>query len=221
MTAFDLNEFAASCGVKNPAEFLGKCEILRKFLEEYNRNVNLTRLTSPEDFYAKHVADSLSIAHFFPEITTEKLKIADIGCGAGFPSLILALAYPLLEITAIDSIGKKITFVKLASEKLLLDNLTAIHGRSVELNCRQEYQHRFDIVTARAVAPSPKICREASRFPAKNGRFIFYKTPQQSAEERPELDKLSNMRWENSPVFTLPGDAGERLFSTGKYLKNS
>ena len=214
---FDLADFAAGCGVKNVDDFTGKCRILHSFLTEYNTHVNLTRLTSEEDFYFKHVADSLSIARFFPEITDSKLNIADIGCGAGFPSLILALAFPLLRVTAIDSVGKKITFVKLAAEKLALTNLQAVHGRSVELNCKAEYQNRFDIVTARAVAPSPKIYREANRFLCKNGRFIFFKTPSQAAEEAPVLQEVKNMSWKNTPAFTLPGDAGERVFTVGKF----
>ena len=212
---FDLVSFAAGCKVRQPEKFAEKCAFLHRLLAEYNTRINLTRLTSEEDFYFKHVADSLSIARFFPEIAEHNLAIADIGCGAGFPSLILALAFPQLHITAIDSIGKKITFVKLAAENLGLDNLTAIHGRSVELNCRQEYQHRFDIVTARAVAPTPKIYKEANRFIRKNGRYIFYKTPSQAAEEAPLLKEMKNIFWENTPVFTLPGDAGERVFTTG------
>lgn len=212
----DLSAYFSGCGVGSLQKFSEQCEKLRVFLEEYNTHVNLTRLTSPEDFYFKHIADSLSIARCFPELTVKPLVIADIGCGAGFPSLALAMAFPQLQITAIDSIGKKITFVKSAAEKLNLNNLTAIHGRSVELNCKAEFQNKFDIVTARAVAPSPKIYREANRFIKRNGRYIFYKTPQQAAEEAPLLANIKGMTWSNSSSFNLPGAAGERLFTIGK-----
>ena len=212
---FDLEGFAGSCGVKFPAVFSEKCRILHDYLCECNQHVNLTRLTSEEDFYFKHVADSLSIAGVFPEFADEPLKIADIGCGAGFPSLILAAAFEQLEITAIDSIGKKINFVRDAAKLLNLENLHAVHGRSVELNCKEEFRNRFDVVTARAVAPSPKIFKEANRFINRNGRFIFYKTPVQAEEEKEELAKIKNIHWHNSAVFTLPGNAGERLFTTG------
>lgn len=207
--------FVQSCGIADLDAFVSKCAMLHEYLIECNKSVNLTRLTSPEDFYFKHVADSLSIAVCFPEITMEKLSIADIGCGAGFPSLILAAAFPQLQITAIDSIGKKIKFVADAAELLQLTNLTAIHGRSVELNCRQEYKKRFDIVTARAVAPSPKICKEASNFPKYNGRFILYKTPGQAEEEKILLAEMKNFSWQNTGVFILPGNSGERLFTVG------
>ena len=215
---FDFAGFAEKANVAAPECFVEKCEFLRCFLEEVNKEINLTRITGKTDFELKHASDSLLLPIVFPELTTRNLKIADIGCGAGFPSLILALAFPHWQITAIDSIGKKITFVKLAAEKLMLNNLTAIHGRSTELNHRKEFQKKFDIVTARAVAPSPKIYREASKLIKKEGRFIFYKTPQQAAEESELLEKIKEVKWSNSPVFTLPGNAGERLFTTGKII---
>ena len=212
---FDLIPFAVSCNVKNSALFAEKCASLHKYLCECNEHVNLTRLTSEEDFYIKHVADSLIIAQVFPEIATEHFAIADIGCGAGFPSLILALAFENLEITAIDSIGKKIKFVQDAADLLGLKNIRTVHGRSVELNCKKEFQNRFDIVTARAVAPTPKIYKEANKFIRTDGRYIFYKTPLQAAEETEELKKIRNISWKNSETYTLPADAGERLFTVG------
>ena len=212
---FDLPVFASSCNVADTAVFAEKCAVLHKYLCECNEHVNLTRLTSKEDFYIKHVADSLLIARVFPEIAVEHFAIADIGCGAGFPSLILALAFENLEITAIDSIGKKIKFVQDAAVLLGLKNIRTIHGRSVELNCKKEFQNRFDIVTARAVAPTPKIYKEANRFIRSSGRYIFYKTPLQATEEAEELMKIKSVSWKNSAVYPLPDDAGERLFRVG------
>ena len=212
---FDFAGFAGKAGVAEPEAFAEKCEELRCFLEEVNKEVNLTRITGKTDFEQKHAADSLLLPLAFPELVTCNLKIADIGCGAGFPSLILALAFPHWQITAIDSIGKKVNFVRQAAEKLNLTNLTAIQGRAVELNRKAEFQKKFDIVTARAVAPSPKIYRETDKFPASKGKWIFYKTPGQAAEELPELGKIKNICWEVSPEITLPGDAGTRVFVKG------
>lgn len=212
---FNLTEFAGKAGVSAPEEFVCRCDKLRQFLEKYNESVNLTRITGENEFNIKHVADSLLLPMVFPELRGKALRVADIGCGAGFPSLVLAMAFPEWEICAIDSIGKKVTFVRLAAEMLGLTNLTAIQGRAVELNRKAEYQRRFDIVTARAVAPSPKIYRETDKFTAKNGRWIFYKTPGQAAEELPELQKLAKVKWEVTPDIELPGDAGSRLFTVG------
>ena len=84
----------------------------------------------------------------------------------------------------------------------------------IEISCPEECA-----VTARAVAPSPKIYRETDKFTKRSGKWIFYKTPGQAAEELPELQKSKLIRWEVSPEIALPGDAGTRLFVTGQRLK--
>ena len=213
---FELAGFAAAAGISAPEQFADRCEILRELLEKVNQEVNLTRITGKADFDLKHAADSLLLPMVFPELTKKPLNIADIGCGAGFPSLILALAFPHWQISAIDSIGKKVNFVRQAAELLQLKNLTAIHGRAGELNRKAEFQRKFDIVTARAVAPSPKIFRETDKFIKPNGMWIFYKTPGQAAEELPELRKIKNIHWEVTGEIALPDDAGTRVFVNGK-----
>ena len=199
--SFELEKFAAECQVADPAFFAAHCEKLRLFLEETNKHINLTRITGKEEFDLKHAADSLVIARFFPEITSENYQIADLGCGAGFPSLILALAYPRLQITAIDSTLKKLRFVESAAQTLGLKNLKTVHGRIEELNRQQSFRNKFHIVTARAVAESPLLAKAASGFPCRGGRFIFYKTPGQAAGELPVFGSA----WHMTPEFELPG----------------
>ena len=211
--SFDLHLFASECHVADPENFVRRCEELRLLLEETNKHVNLTRITGKEEFDLKHAADSLVIARFFPEITSGVHRIADLGCGAGFPSLILALAYPELQITAIDSTQKKLRFVESAAQTLGLGNLRTVHGRIEELNRQQEFRRHFDIVTARAVAESPKLAKAASGFPCKGGRFIFYKTPGQASEELPVL----GAQWQMTPEFELPGCGARVMVYSEKY----
>ena len=204
--SFDLEAFAARCQVEDPARFAAGCEELRLLLEEANKCVNLTRITGKEEFDLKHAADSLLIVRFFPELLTGAFQVADLGCGAGFPSLILALANPRLRISAIDGTLKKLVFVENAARSLGLAGVTVVHGRAEELNRRQEFRGRFDFVTARAVAESPKLARAASAFPRRGGRFVFYKTPGQAAGELP----LLGSKWHVTSAFDLPG-CGERV----------
>ena len=212
--SFDLEKFAAESFVENPALFAEKCEKLRLFLEETNKFINLTRITGKEEFDLKHAADSLVIARFFPEITSGSYEVADLGCGAGFPSLILALAYPGLKITAFDSTLKKLKFVDSAAELLGLKNLKTVHGRIEELNKQTEYRNRFDFVVARAVSESPKLSKAASGFPKrKGGRFVFYKTPGQAAEELPILKE----KWQMTPEFELPGCGARVMVFSEKF----
>ncbi len=199
------------------AKFAEGAEKLRLFLEETNRHVNLTRLTGEKDFYIKHVIDSLAPGKYFPEYTAESAAVADIGCGAGFPSLILALAYPQLRLTAIDSTGKKIAFVAAAAKMLNLKNLHAVQGRSTEMNCKAEFRHRFDLVVARAVAPAPRIVADSDNFLRKSGKYVLYKTPDQASEDLPVLRKMGG-NWQQSDIFELPEDAGRRCFVFGNLL---
>lgn len=214
---FDLGAFAVSCHVGDVPDFLDGCDRFYEFLIETNRTMNLTRITGKEEFRIKHVADSLAIAREFPEFATEKLIVADIGCGAGFPSLILALAFPQLRVTAIDSTGKKTMFVGRAAELLKLRNIEVVHGRGCELNRRREFRGRFDVVTARAVGSAPVVFLEVPDFVKRQtGRFIFYKTPNQAAEDLEALKitgrKYPSFEWRAGTEFELPCDAGRRVF---------
>lgn len=214
MAELALADFARRCQVAEIDKFIRNCEKLHELLQECNKLYNLTRIVDKSDFEVKHIIDSLAIALDFPEIAEEKLHIADIGCGAGFPSLILALAYPALEICAIDSTGKKINFVRQAAEALSLKNVHPTQGRSVELNRKKEFQGKFDIVTARAVAPAEKISSESSNFLTPDGRYILYKTPAQKAEEEKLLAKDNKFLW--SYTAERQYEYGSRLFFVGR-----
>ena len=214
MEHFRLSDFSAGCGVADAERFVRLCGRFFELLSSANARFNLTRITSREDFEVKHVADSLAVARCFPELAHGAWRIADVGCGAGFPSVVLAAAFPELEVTAIDSTHKKIDFVAEAARELGLDNLHPVAGRAVELARLPEFCGRFDVVTARAVATADKICREGRKMLVPGGRFILYKTPGQ-ADELSAVGADRAVRWESTREFSLPGDAGKRLFMVG------
>lgn len=203
---FDLIQYALECNAADPQKFAAQAENLRDIILEANKSVNLTRITDPVEFMVKHVADSLAIGKFFPEEISNASEVADLGCGGGFPTLVLAMAYPHLHVTGIDSTGKKVRLVQETAGKLGLSNVSVIHGRVEELNRKKEFMHRFDIVTARAVAQGKILAKYASNMPKENGSFIFYKTPQQAAED------LETLRWLTTPAYELPLDMGTRVF---------
>lgn len=222
--AFCLKEFAARCKVSDPARFVEEVNRFYQLVIETNRTLNLTRITEPESFLIKHIADSLAISIYFPEFATEKMKVLDIGCGGGFPSLVLAMAFPNLRITAVDSTGKKIAFVESAAKILNLRNVEAVKGRSCELNRNSQFKHQFEVVTCRAVAPASVIYADADNLPkSKIGRFILYKTPKQAIEDLATLKvkcAKQPITWQVTETFALPEDAGERLFLYSAYSGN-
>ncbi len=216
---FDLDDFASQCGIPDIEKFRTQMIELYKLLSEYNDVTNVTRITDEPEFWSKHVADSFAIGRFFPELAESQVTLADIGCGAGFPSLVLAAAWPGLDITAIDSIGRKTRFVELAAEKLGLNNLKVVTARSKELLHLPEWKERFDIVTARAVADARKLFRETRTLVKKEGRFIFYKTPSQVKDDLPQVVSASKQYgcdWLISEEFELPGAGGARQFLYSK-----
>ena len=193
-----------------------KCSMLYEILCIANEQVNLTRIDSEEGFWIKHVADSLMLGVAFPDLTTKNLRVGDIGCGAGFPSLVLAMAYPAWQISAIDSVGKKTAFVESAAVGLELKNLTVINGRTREMGHKPIYQKKFDLLTARAVGVIPTIYADARRLIADHGRWIFYKTPDQAAQEletlRTNPPPGARLKWQATALEELPDNAGSRLF---------
>ena len=111
--------------------------------------------------------------------------------------------------------GKKTAFVERAAATLGLRNCQVITGRSCELAHQGTCKHRFDVVTARAVAPARTIWKDARDFTNRRGRFILYKTPEQAATDLPEVAEASRrngITWSLTPVFELPENCGSRLF---------
>jgi 16S rRNA (guanine527-N7)-methyltransferase len=186
---------------------------LYELLTAANSKFNLTRIESKESFLIKHVIDSMALLEHFPELAGRSLSVADVGCGAGFPSLVLAILCPQWRICAIDSIAKKTNFVRSAAGELALGNLEVVTGRACELNRQKSFQYRFDLVTARAVGPAAKLASETSRFLKPGGKYIFYKTPHTLDEEIGALkQKFPRIKWHSGDIYDLPEDAGSRIF---------
>ncbi len=141
-----------------------------------NRQQNLTRITSPADFWEKHLWDSLSSIVGVPaEVLNNKLQILDVGTGAGFPGIPLAIAFPHWRITLLDSTLKKIAFVNDLIAKLKLDNATGIVARAEALARVPGDRASYDLALVRAVS-KPSVCAEYSLpFVKKGGLAILYR----------------------------------------------
>lgn len=127
---------------------LNQLEIYKDFLIEYNKNTNLTTITDEKDIYLKHFYDSLTIRKVID--LSKYNNLIDVGTGAGFPGMVLAIAYPNLNVTLLDSNNKKIKFLEELKEKLNIDNVSIINDRSEEYALNNI--DKYDIVTSRAVA---------------------------------------------------------------------
>ena len=157
-------------------------------LVEWNEKMNLTAITDKEDVYLKHFYDSLTIAF---DYKLNDQSLCDIGAGAGFPSIPLKIVYPDLKITIVDSLTKRITFLKHLTEVLGLTNVNPISARAEEYAI--EHRESFDIVTARAVARLNILDELCLPLVKLNGYFITLKglkAKEELLEAKQGIEKL-------------------------------
>jgi 16S rRNA (guanine527-N7)-methyltransferase len=164
-------------------------EYMKLFLEE-NSKVNLISKNDEKYLWEKHVFDSLSFRLFYEKYCNGRkdLKLLDIGTGGGFPSIPVAIFYPEIEVTALDSIGKKIRAVEVIGKGLGLKNLRPVCMRVENLD------EKFDVVTSRAVSSLKNICEYALPKLDKGGYFVAYKsrkTPKEIDEAQRIIKKYN------------------------------
>lgn len=143
---------------------------LNKFYQlliEWNKKINLTRITQEEDVYLKHFYDSLTIVKAVD--LSKKETLCDVGSGAGFPGIVLKIVFPNLKVTLIDSLQKRVNYLNSIIKELDLTDIEAIHSRG------EDYKQKFDIVTARAVANIEKLLTYTMHLVSKDGMFIAMK----------------------------------------------
>ncbi|MGT2933177.1 16S rRNA (guanine(527)-N(7))-methyltransferase RsmG [Streptococcus catagoni] len=144
-------------------------------LIEWNEKINLTAITDKNEVYLKHFYDSIAplLQGYIPN---EKLALLDIGAGAGFPSIPMKIIFPYLQVTIIDSLRKRITFLNLLAEELELEGLAFYHGRAEDFGHDKHFRAQFDIVTARAVARLQVLAELTIPFLKNKGKVIALKS---------------------------------------------
>lgn len=210
-----LADWLEAHGLSLPGCWKEQVEKLRRAVVAANERVNLTRITGERDFLAKHIADSLLIAFAYPRLRTEPLAIADIGCGAGFPGLPLAITFPSSRVTEVDSAAKKVSEVERIIGELEIGNARTVHARGRELAHRSEHERAYDLVVSRAVSDTPSLLRECRRLVRPGGSLVVYKTPGQAREEKALTEREAakhGLLPELSIAWTLPQSDGERCF---------
>ena len=192
-----LSKAADDFGIK-----LKDCEIekfnkYKDFLLEYNKKVNLTAITDPEQIAIKHFIDSLSVLKYCD--VKSNVKIIDVGTGAGFPGVPIKIVREDLNLTLLDSLNKRICFL---DELLNILNLQAelIHGRA-EDEARNELRESFDLAISRAVAPLNVLSEYCLPMVKVGGLFISMKG----------LDVEEEIKQSGNAVSTLGGEIVEKI----------
>ena len=174
-----------------------------QLLISWNEKINLTRITSKEDVYLKHFYDSLTLAKVVN--LKEKETLCDIGTGAGFPGIVLKIAYPNLKITLVDALQKRVNYLNEVIKDLGLKDIEAIHVRGEDL------KEKYDVVTARAVANIEKLLGYTMHLVKRNGVFIAMKgNITEELTESVEKKISAKYQIEKIEEFQLPYENSQR-----------
>lgn len=175
-----LPEFELCCskffeyGIEITLDQYLKFDKYAEFLVDYNKNVNLTAITSPEEILVKHFIDSALLIKYI-DIPHDS-SLIDVGTGAGFPSIPVKILRDDLKITLLDSLAKRVTFLDKLCDLIEIDS-NCIHGRAEDIAKNSEYREKFDFSCARAVANLSVLSEYCIPFVKMGGFFISMKGP--------------------------------------------
>lgn len=188
-----------------------------ELLIEKNKVMNLTAITDKEDVIVKHFIDSIALIPYLLDKginINNKLKIIDIGTGAGFPGLPLKIMMPDVKFTLLDSLNKRVSFLNEVIDELKLKDIEALHGRAEDYASDNKYREKYDICVSRAVANLSTLSEYCIPFVKENGFFISYK----AGESEEEINKSKNAikilggKINKVEEFVLPGTDASRVF---------
>ena len=187
-----------------------RLEIFREMLLEYNQKYNLTTILEEKDVYYKHFLDSAAGMDLFKE----GARVAEIGSGAGFPSMVLKILRDDLQFDLFESVGKKCEFLRAVVDKFQLKNVHIYNMRAEDAAKDKKFREKYDCVTARAVARMNTLCEYCMPFVKVGGQFIAYKGG--NADEITEAKnayKILGGRCKQVIEYSLPNGFGERTLA--------
>lgn len=211
MTEQEFKEALRKKGIELTDEQMRQFDAYYHLLVDWNTRMNLTAITDKEDVYGKHFYDSITACDYID--VSNVRSVVDVGAGAGFPSIPIKIVFPHLEVTIIDSLNKRITFLHTLSDALSLSGVQAIHSRAEEAGRKSEYRDRFDVAISRAVARMPVLTELCMPFVKPGGTFLAMKGSQgmeELAESKKAIQALGG-KLKQSFTFALPGDDGDRV----------
>ena len=204
MSEKDFIDKVKGLGIDLNKEQLANLNTYYELLVSWNEKINLTAITNKEDVYLKHFYDSLTLTKVI-DLNKEE-SLCDIGTGAGFPGLVLKICFPHLKVTLLDSLNKRLIFLKEVINVLGLKDVTLVHERAEEYALKN--REVFDVVTARAVASLNILLEYSIPLVKENKYFIALK----GKEENTNSNALNILKAKiiDTKVITLPYEESTR-----------
>ncbi len=185
---------ASELGMELSEEQLDRLDTFASLLVETNERFNLTRITDPEDIVFNHYLDSF--LYLWALDVPQGAVVMDVGAGAGFPGIPMAIARPDLHVVLLDSTAKKVRFMEEAAAKLGLSNVVPLFGRAEEIGRDRAHRERYDLVVARALAELKVLSELCVPLARVGGRVIASKGAEigdEIAAARPITGQLGGM----------------------------
>ncbi len=202
-----LKDSAAALGVTVDDTVAERLDVYARLLVEWNERMNLTAITDPEGIVLKHFVDSLSTAPLLPQ---GAFSLIDVGTGAGFPGVPLAILRGDMRLTLLDSLNKRLLFLEDVCRAVGVAAVR-VHARAEEGARNPALREAFDVATARAVAGMPVLSELCLPFVKKGGRFLALKGPDapRECEEAARAVKMLGGIFGKSLSVTLPNPVAE------------
>ncbi|MDD4298110.1 MAG: 16S rRNA (guanine(527)-N(7))-methyltransferase RsmG [Bacilli bacterium] len=200
-------EYITKLGIDIDEEKINQLRKYHELIVEKNKVMNLTNITKKEDVYLKHFYDSLTINYIYD--LKQSISLCDVGTGAGFPGIVLKIMFPQLKVVLIDSLGKRIAFLKEVIKALNLKSIEAIHVRAEDY--ARMNRETFDVVTSRAVAHLNILNELCLPLVKKGGYFISMKGhAEEEAKEAENSFKILKSEIVDIKTFSLPFEESVR-----------
>ncbi len=199
-----------------PEDAVSRLDRYAQLLLEKNQVMNLTAITDPDQVARLHMLDCGALLKYFD---FSGKTLADVGTGAGFPGVPLKILVPSLEVTLLDSLGKRISWLTETCQTLGLRKIQAIHCRAEEQAKLSGFRESYDFASARAVASLPILCELCLPFVKVGGHFLAMKSvdSQRELEDAEHALKLLGGRVQNVWDYSIPGtEITHRLISVEK-----
>ncbi|MEH7117432.1 16S rRNA (guanine(527)-N(7))-methyltransferase RsmG [Neobacillus vireti] len=209
----NIEQFTASLqekGISLSTKQLDQFETYFTTLVEWNEKMNLTAITEKTEVYLKHFYDSITASFYFD--FAKPFHLCDVGAGAGFPSIPLKIVYPHIEVTIVDSLNKRISFLNHLANVLNLENVHFVHDRAETFGINPAYRENFDVVTARAVARLSVLSEFCLPLAKVGGSFLAMKALHANEELDAAQKAITTLggKVEKVHTFTLPMEDSER-----------
>lgn len=181
-------------------------------LVQVNRVMNLTAITEEKEVVLKHFVDSISIMNYYT--FSDNMKVIDVGTGAGFPGIPLAIMFPQLHFTLMDSLNKRIRFLNELVSICELDNVVCYHGRAEEMGVDSNFREKYDLCVSRAVANLSVLLEYCIPFVKVGGMFVSYKSShgEEELKESENAQNILSCHLKEHVTFDLPDTDISRCF---------